>query len=840
MSVASDPAGDAARFFAASPQPPATATLIGRDAELRALSRLFGRGSASIVNVTGSRGVGKSALVRAALERASSRFTAVEHLDLTGESPATALAGLRRHVSRLPLPVRRGDLLSVAERPLLFLDRADVLARAEDGLVDLLTDGAVFLVVESVPALRHPRIEVLQVRALAPEAAAELFRRQAEATGIPLEEDEATSAYIHRVCVAVDANPLAIELAAARLSFLPLASLATALEAPDRALAVLSAAHPTGPTRATLRAGLGDTHRSVSTTSQRLLDLLSVFSGSFTVEAVEAMWDGDPSECFDALSELIDLRLVQLEDPAADGRFRLSRLVRDFAIERVADSPMEEEARGRHADHYCDVARRASLAEADADEDTARAILTDDYPEALAALRWLSERDPARALRLAADLGWEAQRRGGGAALVEALESLTATEYAGAESARRDALLWLAQRARWSSLGADRVAVIRQQLTEAAELAHRLGEPLPILRVLRVQFLAMAAHGDLGAGAAACRAGIELASAIGHSRWLGRFEVSLSAVHALLHEYDAAVPLASSGLARAIRAGDRRGMALGALALRVMPADQVPSRAEIPALTTVLAVFREQGDLPNELHTLASLAQEAVERDDPTAAAEWVLARQNRLGRADLVIGLTVSVMLAVHIARIRGDAGTGARLHGTVASHMEPLLAIMAPRHVEMYQSGLDTLRRTLGSAEFEAAVAAGRVLDREQTLVELVTYLRSVVDESRHAADDGAPVVDASADEASTPTATTSAPHSEPHSEPADTASSSPLTPREGQVMLLLARGLRNKEIAAELGISPKSVMHHTGSIYRALGVRSRTEAVAAAARAGLVAID
>ena len=92
MSIASDPAGDAARFFTASPQPPPTAPLIGRDAEVRALSRLLGRGSASIVNVTGSRGAGKSALVRAALERASSRFTGVAHLDVTGDRPGRPAA----------------------------------------------------------------------------------------------------------------------------------------------------------------------------------------------------------------------------------------------------------------------------------------------------------------------------------------------------------------------------------------------------------------------------------------------------------------------------------------------------------------------------------------------------------------------------------------------------------------------------------------------------------------------------------------------------------------------------------------------------------------------------
>ena len=47
------------------------------------------------------------------------------------------------------------------------------------------------------------------------------------------------------------------------------------------------------------------------------------------------------------------------------------------------------------------------------------------------------------------------------------------------------------------------------------------------------------------------------------------------------------------------------------------------------------------------------------------------------------------------------------------------------------------------------------------------------------------------------------------------------------------LLGEGMSNKEIAARLGISPKTVMHHTVAIYRVLGVRGRAEAAVAAVR-------
>jgi DNA-binding NarL/FixJ family response regulator len=61
--------------------------------------------------------------------------------------------------------------------------------------------------------------------------------------------------------------------------------------------------------------------------------------------------------------------------------------------------------------------------------------------------------------------------------------------------------------------------------------------------------------------------------------------------------------------------------------------------------------------------------------------------------------------------------------------------------------------------------------------------------------------------------------------------------LTPRELEVLRLLARGRQNKEIAAELGISSRTVKFHTSAVFRKLGAGNRTEAVAIAARDGLI---
>jgi DNA-binding CsgD family transcriptional regulator len=61
--------------------------------------------------------------------------------------------------------------------------------------------------------------------------------------------------------------------------------------------------------------------------------------------------------------------------------------------------------------------------------------------------------------------------------------------------------------------------------------------------------------------------------------------------------------------------------------------------------------------------------------------------------------------------------------------------------------------------------------------------------------------------------------------------------LTARQLEVLALIADGLRTKEIAERLTISPITVRHHVSAVFAALGVRSRLEAVTAARRRGLI---
>jgi DNA-binding NarL/FixJ family response regulator len=70
-------------------------------------------------------------------------------------------------------------------------------------------------------------------------------------------------------------------------------------------------------------------------------------------------------------------------------------------------------------------------------------------------------------------------------------------------------------------------------------------------------------------------------------------------------------------------------------------------------------------------------------------------------------------------------------------------------------------------------------------------------------------------------------------------DTLSGEPLTPREIEVLELLAEGLANKAIAARLGISDQTVKFHVSSICSKLPAANRTDAVRRAIRRGLITV-
>ena len=74
------------------------------------------------------------------------------------------------------------------------------------------------------------------------------------------------------------------------------------------------------------------------------------------------------------------------------------------------------------------------------------------------------------------------------------------------------------------------------------------------------------------------------------------------------------------------------------------------------------------------------------------------------------------------------------------------------------------------------------------------------------------------------------------QPRPSPTASTAATALSPREREVLDLIAGGSTNREIAAALHLSPHTIKEHTSGLYRKLGARNRAEAVQRARRLGL----
>ena len=167
----------------------------------------------------------------------------------------------------------------------------------------------------------------------------------------------------------------------------------------ERALPLLTDGSRDAPERQrTLRATIEWSYDLLDDESRRLLARLAVFAGSFPIEAAESVCDAKLSE----LSALVDLSLLK---PIGDERLLMLETIREYGLERLAESGEEETFRTRHAEEFARLAEAAYELRGQAEAEWS-SRLDRDHDDLRAALEWLSKTDPDAALELAGALGW--------------------------------------------------------------------------------------------------------------------------------------------------------------------------------------------------------------------------------------------------------------------------------------------------------------------------------------------------------------------------------------------------------------------------------------------------
>ena len=774
------------------PSPPTS--LVGREGDAASVCALLRRADVRLVTLTGPGGVGKTSLARHVAAQLASGyedgecFVALESVRDPALVPAAIAQALGlREEGAVRLVDRLASFL-FDRRMLLVLDNFEHVASAAIVVAEVLAACPLLEVLATsrgclrlsgehefpVAPLASPDPgHRHDLDALGAYPGVELFLERASAVRPDFRLSEANAGAVGAICARVDGLPLAIELAAARVRLLSPAEIVARLAHPFELL--------TGGPR-----DLPDRQRTLGDTiswSLALLDpsartmftRLGVFAGGFTVDAAEAV-AGDLGQAgvIDALAVLIDHGLVQRSaETGPASRPRLLETIREFALEELAVSGEQDDVRAAHAAFYIALAGSGDSERLEPEQANLRA-----------AMRWyLAREDQDGALGLSAassafwlSRGYLSEGRGW---LEQALGLRDGPPTAERARASIAAGLLAYHQADY--------AVAVSHLQGGLDQCRERGDEADVARALTALALARTRAGDLAPALHLAEEALAAYRRLDDEAGVGRSLETLGRVLWIRGDYEQARARLQESRVVARRLGARDVVARASQGLGYVALADGDLETADALLEESLAEFRELGDRWWALRGMCALGHVAARRG-AHAAARLRFAPGHELARE-----LGDPMLEAACLEGLAGAHGPAlsARLLGA-SEGLRQRAGAAWPAFVQAdCERSADRARRALGEQRFAAEWGRGRAMGAAEIL-------------------GLAP--------------SSSAGH------PAG------LTLREVEVLQLVAAGHTDAQVAEQLVLSVRTVHSHVRSIYRKLGVSSRTAATGYALRHGL----
>ena len=763
--------------------PVARSSFVGRERELAELARLIGQ--SRLVTLIGPGGAGKTRLAAEVLSRsfgaADVVFVPLERVRHP-RTLVTALASRLRVHDQQGTPLTESLWAALAASPrLLVLDGAERVADQVAELAGHLAGVAgLQIVVTSRVVLGIPGEVCWTVPPLACPSVA--------ASAAEIAASDAVQLFIARASErlpdfrASDVAPHAIAELCRRLDGLPLAieliagwvgTLSIREILQQRAVLLDSEPAQVGQHAGRRLADLLQVSNDLlSPEQQRRLAMLSVFAGSFRIDDVQAVLGLDAPTAVATTRLLVDSSWLVVARGAEQNTFSMLETIRTFAALQLEKTGDGPAARRRHAQHLATIAAGSEQGLSGADAADWTRRIEAAVADLHAALDWAEEHTDI-------DLGLD----------------LSASLWrwwlvSGRLAVGRN---WLAKFLTLAGPRTDERA--GRALCSAAVLAAENGD---YTEAIRTAELAMAIFGPLDLKWRMALTATVLGSA---NRYLGNHE-------AARRGFQAATELREE-------LGDRRGMSVAINNMALLELDDGNLDRARELFEQSLVIKRELGEQRSIAIGLANLADVLI-RTGQWEAADRALTEGAEMAPGNPQLVGTIHCNMGAVAAHRQDWAGADEHYRAAITAfeaggHPHDVIGAMIGLGRVCHQAGQDdeALRQLRGASALAADIGnAQRVAEADAALAELSDAVSpSQVDGSSV---DASPV--------------------SPGSVPGN------LTGRQAEVLRLLAAGLSNKQIAAELYLSPATVERHLATVYRNLGLAGRVEAARFAIENGI----
>ena len=699
-----------------------------------------------LVTLTGSGGCGKT---RLALRIAEEALSAYPHgVWLVELAPLGVSALIPQTIASVLGVQERRDrslstVLSEFLRPrhlLLILDNCEHLIAEVAVLVEALMRTCPHLhilatsretlnvsgeITFRVPPLRLPSLGwVRSLERVAEAEAVKLFVERARA-GLPaFALTEQNVAAVAQICTRLDGIPLALELAAARVRLLQVEQIAARLD--DR-FALLSTGPRDLPARhRALQAVMNWSYSLLEQEEQNLLNQLSVFAGSFSLEVVEAICGATRAGNLDLLARLVDKSLVVAENHPGGMRYHLLETVRQYAQIQLTETGEETATRECHARFYLTWVEKAEAKLLSKERATVIQEIDRDYDDLRCALDWACRAASWElALRLVGALTWFWHFRGYfSEARTQAEKTILAykedTEHPMAGNSRLAVLgkaLWSAGLFAW--IQGD-LAHAHKQYAASIVLLRQTENKRVLAHALSNLGLVVLDEGALAQAHTLTEEAVALARQWGAPWDLALLLYNFGEVIYTQGDEAAARPILEESQTLFRQLGDQWGISIPTFLFGLIAGHRQDYAAARLHFEEALAMQREEEDAWGTAEALLLLGQAEHQLGDLRQAAshyeESLRLNAERVGdKAILVRGL----YSLGHLSMAQGEMARAVRLLGASRALQEG--SGSSTRRSILYQDDrqtITTLQEVLGESAFKIAWAEGQAMTMGQAI--------------------------------------------------------------------------------------------------------------------------